>query len=401
MPTLTSARRSPRFRDAMRVVIAKKLLSTVGGSEAQARALARALAKRHNDVTLVGLRPAWRRPGIPLDVYAAPPGPVELRHEGVGFLFLPVRGGRLGAALDGILPTSLVAGADLEHAVAGAHVVHSSAREWVGPLERAARAAGAAFVETPLVHPGQPFSGDSAADLARYRRDDAVIALTEWEAHWYRTRGARSVHVTGLGPILAPLPDVPMDGATVLFVGRKERYKGYHALRDAAEIVWRSRPEARFVAIGQAAWTARFEPLRRDERWVDRGVVSEEAKAEAYARATIFAMPSRHETFGHTYLEAWSAWRPVIAGDIPPLREVVRDGVDGLVVAQEPGAIARAILALLGDPVRARRMAEAGRLKVQEQWTWDRVAERTERAYLAARAMLTPGSRAPGPREAP
>src|SRR5436190_7077757 len=73
----------------MRVVIAKKLLSTVGGSEAQARALARALAKRHHDVTLVGLRPAWRRPGIPLDVYAAPPGPVELRHEGVRFVFLP------------------------------------------------------------------------------------------------------------------------------------------------------------------------------------------------------------------------------------------------------------------------------------------------------------------------
>src|SRR5438309_8383149 len=75
----------------MRVVIAKKLLSTVGGSEAQARTLARTLAKRHHDVTLVGLRPAWRRPGIPLDVYAAPPGPVELRHEGMRFLFLPVR----------------------------------------------------------------------------------------------------------------------------------------------------------------------------------------------------------------------------------------------------------------------------------------------------------------------
>ena len=96
----------------MRVVIAKKLLSTVGGSEAQARALARALAKLHHDVTLVGLRPAWRRPGIPLDVYAASPGPVELRHEGMRFLFLPVRGGRLGAAMDGILPTSLVSGAE-------------------------------------------------------------------------------------------------------------------------------------------------------------------------------------------------------------------------------------------------------------------------------------------------
>src|SRR5438445_12107759 len=201
----------------MRVVIAKKLLSTVGGSEAQARTLARTLAKRHHDVTLVGLRPAWRRPGIPLDVYAAPPGPVELRHEGVRFLFLPVRGGRLGAALDGILPTSLVAGADLEHAVAGAHVVHSIAREWSGPLERAARAAGAAFVETPLVHPGQPFSGSSAADVARYRRDDAVIALTEWEAEWYRARGVERAFATGVGPIMgAPVPDRAPDPATTL-----------------------------------------------------------------------------------------------------------------------------------------------------------------------------------------
>ena len=384
----------------MRIVIAKKLLSSIGGSEAQARALATALHERGHDVTLVGLRPAWRRPGIPAAVYASPPGPVTLREGGVRYVFIPALGGRVGAAIDGLAPTTLVSRSELGRAIAGAEVVHSSAREWVGPLERAARDAGAAFVETPLVHPGQPFSGDSAADLARYRRDDAIVALTEWEAHWYRLRGARSVHVTGVGANLAPLPEVPMDGATVLFVGRKERYKGYHALRDAAEIVWRSRPEARFVAIGQAAWTARFEPLRRDERWVDRGVVSEEAKAEAYARATIFAMPSRHETFGQTYLEAWSAWRPVIAGDIPPLREVVRDGVDGLVVAQEPGAIARAILALLGDPVRARRMAEAGRLKVQEQWTWDRVAERTERAYLAARAMLSSGATAQPPPEA-
>jgi len=92
-----------------------------------------------------------------------------------------------------------------------------------------------------------------------------------------------------------------------------------------------------------------------------------------------------HETFGHTYLEAWYAWRPVIAGDIPALREVVRDGVDGLVVPQQPDAIARAILTLLGDTLRARRMGESGRFRLQEKWTWDLVAERTERAYEAAR----------------
>jgi len=364
----------------MRIVIAKKLLSSVGGSEAQARALARALHERHHQVTLVGLRPAWRRPGIPAEVYAAPSGPVEVFVDGVRYLFIPARFGWPGSAIDGIFPTSLVDNEQLGHALAGAEVVHSIAREWAMPLEQAARAAGAAFVETPLVHPGQRLSGHSTAELSRYRRDDGILALTNWEADWYRLRGVDHVHVTGIGPIISWLPEVPMDPATVLFVGRKERYKGYHALRDAAKIVWRSRPEVRFVAIGQDPWTARFLPRWRDERWVDRGVVTEEEKAEAYARAT---------TFGHTYLEAWYAWRPVIAGDIPPLREVVRDRVDGLIVAQDPDAIARAVLALLGDPVRARRMGESGRFRLQEKWTWELVAERTERAYEAARKRLS------------
>jgi glycosyltransferase involved in cell wall biosynthesis len=370
----------------VRIVIAKKLLSTVGGSEAQARALAKALHDRHHDVTLVGLRPAWKRPGIPRDVYAAPRGPVELREDGITFRFIPARGGPIGAAIDGLLPTSLVSGAELRRAIADAEVVHSIAREWAGSLEQAARAHGAAFVETPLVHPGQRFSGDGAADVARYRRDDAVIALTEWEAEWYRAHRCREVHVTGIGPIISWLPEVPIDPATVLFVGRKERYKGYDALRDAARIVWHSRPEVRFVAIGQASWASRLLPTWKDERWVERGVVTEADKAEAYARATIFAMPSVHETFGHTYLEAWYAWRPVIAGDIPPIREIVRDGRDGLLVSQDPHAIARAILVLLGDPLRARRMGESGRFRLQEKWTWELVAERTEKAYEAALA---------------
>ena len=374
----------------MRIVIAKKLLSTVGGSEAQARALAKALHDRHHEVTLVGLRPAWKRPGIPRDVYAARWGAVELRDDGITYRSIPVRGGPLGAAIDGLLPTSLVSGTELRRAIAGADVVHSIAREWAGALEHAARAEEAAFVETPLVHPGQRFSGDGAADVARFRRDDAIIALTEWEAEWYRARRCREVHVTGIGPIISWLPEVPIDPATVLFVGRKERYKGYEALREAARIVWRSRPEVRFVAIGQRSWTSRIVPSWKDERWVERGVVSETEKAEAYARATVFAMPSLHETFGHTYLEAWYAWRPIIAGDIPPIREIVRDGRDGLLVSQDPHAIARAILVLLGDPLRARRMGESGRFRLQEKWTWELVAERTERAYEAAVARRGP-----------
>ena len=370
----------------MRVVIAKKLLSAVGGSEVQARALGRALAARGHDVTLVGMRPPWRRPGIPDAARAGARDLVAVDEAGVRVVYTPSRLGRAGAAIDGLLPAALADDAALGSVLAGADVVHAIAREWAGPLERAARRAGAAFIETPLAHPGQRFSGEGGADLARYRRDDAVIALTEWEAAWYRERGARRVHVTGVGPVIDAVPEREPEAATVLFVGRKERYKGYHALRGAAPLVWRERPDARFIAVGQRSWRSPFERWTPDPRWTEQGVVSEAAKAEAYARAAIFAMPSDHETFGHTYLEAWAARRPVIAGDIPPLREVVRAHIDGIHSRNEPHAVADAILELLRDPAAAARMGESGHARLLELFTWDRIAERTEAVYRAALA---------------
>lgn len=367
----------------MRIVIAKKLLSTVGGSEAQARALAAALRDRGHEVTLVGLRPRHRRAGMPARVYEAPAGDVALNEEGLTYRFIASPGG----LIEGLLPVSLVGVERLRDAIAGADVVHCLAREWAGPYERAARAEGATFVETPLVHPGQVFSGDGAADVARYGRDDAVIGLTEWEAGWYRAHGARRAMVTGIGAILPDggdaIPDQVPEPATILFVGRKERYKGYDALRLAATLVWRERPDATFVVIGQRRFLGPA-PLA-DARWSEPGIVSEARKAEAYARATIFAMPSDHETFGHTYLEAWCAGRPVIAGDIPPLREVVREGIDGLHAANLPRPIADAILALLADPARAKAMGAAGRARVSERFTWPTIAALTEAAYEAAR----------------
>jgi len=364
----------------VRVVIAKKLLSTVGGSEAQARALAAGLRDRGHQVTLVGLRPAIRRPGIPDLVYEAPPGDVTVTDDGLTYRFIASP----APLIEGTLPVSLIRPDRLAAAVGGADVVHCIAREWAGPYERAARAEHAAFVETPLVHPGQAFSGTATSDVARYRRDDAVIALTEWEAEWYRARGVGRAFATGVGPIMrAPVPDRAPDPATILFVGRKERYKGYDALRGAAPLVWRECPDARFVVIGQRRFLGPA-PLA-DARWSEPGIVSETRKAEAYAHATIFAMPSDHETFGHTYLEAWCAGRPVIAGDIPPLREIVRDRIDGLHAANEPRAVADAVLALLDDPARATAMGLSGRARMQERFTWPVIAARTEAVYEAAR----------------
>ena len=121
--------------------------------------------------------------------------------------------------------------------------------------------------------------------------------------------------------------------------------------------------------------------------------MSEEEKATAFARATVFAMPSEHETFGHTYLEAWMAGLPVIAGDIAPLREVVREGIDGLHARNDPRAIADAILALLRDPEGARRMGASGRARALAEFSWPAVAKKTEAAYHLARTRSRAAAR--------
>src|SRR6266568_3794804 len=96
--------RPPPRLERMRVVIAKKLLSTVGGSEAQARALAAALRDRGHELTIVGLRPATRRPGIPDRVYHAPPGDVTVVEDGLTYRFIASP----AALIEGTLPVSLI-----------------------------------------------------------------------------------------------------------------------------------------------------------------------------------------------------------------------------------------------------------------------------------------------------
>ena len=98
----------------------------------------------------------------------------------------------------------------------------------------------------------------------------------------------------------------------------------------------------------------------------DRGVhalgkVSEQRKLAELARADVLCAPSLHgESFGMVLTEAFAAATPVLASDIPGYRDVVRDGLDGLLVP--PGdalALAESLRRLALDPPRRARMAAA------------------------------------------
>jgi glycosyltransferase involved in cell wall biosynthesis len=106
-----------------------------------------------------------------------------------------------------------------------------------------------------------------------------------------------------------------------------------------------------------------------------------------------------YEPFGIVPLEAMACGVPVVAAAVGGLTDTVVDGVTGVhVPPRRPDALARAVSALLADPVRGQCYGMAGVDRAQARYSWDRVAADTLRAYRkvvgtrgATRAQRTAG----------
>jgi len=246
------------------------------------------------------------------------------------------------------------------------------------------------FVFTPFHHP-RWVGWFYQAYLHIYREADAVIALTEAEKATLVSLGVAEerIHATGMGAILAQHYDAEgfrarhgISGPMVLFVGQKYPYKNFQTVLAAAPLVWARWPDARFVFIGpRTPNSRRIFAAQSDPRILELGAVGLEEKTSALAACDVFCMPSSQESFGGVFVEAWLMGKPVIGGDIPAVREVISEGEDGFLVSADPAEIADRINMLLGDSGLSRRMAEAGRRKALERYTWDKLAAKTLAVY--------------------
>jgi glycosyltransferase involved in cell wall biosynthesis len=257
--------------------------------------------------------------------------------------------------------------------------------------EAAAREAGRPFVFTPLHHPR--WGGwRHRVYIDLYRRADRVIALTEAEKATLVDLGVRpdAIAVVGVGPIVAEQPDPAgfrsrhaVEGPLVLFLGQHFRYKGFAALLAAAPRVWRRHPEVTFAFVGPPVGRSERAFRDADPRVRRLGIVDLQVKTDALAACDVLCVPSTQESFGTVLTEAWSFGKPVVGGDCPATREVVDDGVDGLLVAQDADAIAERLTWLLDHGDDARRMGEAGRSKVEQQYAWPVLAGAIEKVYAS------------------
>ena len=99
------------------------------------------------------------------------------------------------------------------------------------------------------------------------------------------------------------------------------------------------------------------------------GFITDGELDKAYARASVFALPSAKEGFGIVYLEAWQRGLPVICSSEGASKEIVEDGVDGFVVdPADVSILADRLHLLLSQPGRAKAMGERGRRKVEANY---------------------------------
>ena len=250
------------------------------------------------------------------------------------------------------------------------------------------------WVCVPLVHTGVAGGGPSPGYLTGpqvrlLRRADAVVTATDVESRALMAHGIdpSKIHRVGVGIDPEEFTGgeagrfrerFRLEGPLVLQVSTLSHAKGATDLVEAMKILWNAGSDARLVLIGPSMenFERHFasQPEHIRERILFLGFTDEATKRDAFAACDVFVMASSVDSFGTVYLEAWLYGKPVIGAEAGGVPDVVASGRDGILVRfGHPGELAEAVSLLLADAELRRKLGEAGRGKVLDEYTWDAV----------------------------
>jgi glycosyltransferase involved in cell wall biosynthesis len=183
------------------------------------------------------------------------------------------------------------------------------------------------------------------------------------------------------------------DGELVVAVGRLARDKGFDVTVSAFARVARDHPRARLLVIGDGEERAALEELAARLGVAGQvdflGALPGELVAEHLAASDVFVFSTLREEAAPLVLpEAMASGLAVIASSLGGITEVLEDERGGrygvLVPANDPGAVADALRRLLDDPDERRRLGELALQRVRDQYTLDRMIEKTVEVYRVA-----------------
>ncbi len=242
-----------------------------------------------------------------------------------------------------------------------------------------------------------------------YRRADFVTLLTQSALAFYPAgKGYQSIVMPN--PVLVPDPVVEtaqlLASPMLIAIGRLQPQKGFDLLIRAFFQLRDKYPDWQLTILGEGPMRGELEQLRSQLQSTVGGASPLEHRihlpgqvknVNAYLRqADIFVLSSRFEGFPMSLCEAMACGLPVLATDcLSGPREIITDGVDGMLVAVEDvDALARGLDALMSNPTKRQRLAQAapqilnkfGLEQVMKMWSY-----RIEQAIdLRAQSSIDP-----------
>jgi glycosyltransferase involved in cell wall biosynthesis len=222
-----------------------------------------------------------------------------------------------------------------------------------------------------------------------------------------RLKSYRNAHAVPSGLAIAPRFHVVHDGMhrsnlvaeviedsnstlTVGLIGRITRWKGQHIFLEAASIVRRQFPQARFQIIGAPLFdeTDYEDELRQlatlhglDDVVEFTGHRDDVPSLIAQMDLLVHASTTG-EPFGQVIIEGMAAGKPIVATNGGGVPEIVIHGVTGLLVPMgDAAAMAQAIIRFLGNPTFRASAGRLGRQRVHDYFTIDRTADKVQSVY--------------------
>ncbi len=374
---------------ARRIVLVANSIDEIGGVQRVVEVLAQGFSGRGHDVDVVGISPTdrglahsfvddpaygrhvlypaapprWR----PANTFGSMASPVRLRESHVRNRMRSEAHAALARLLAG--PPGVVVSAQL---YAMEHLAPVVPPGWlvVGQYHDSYEAAS------------------SGSDLVRarevYRDVDAFLLLTAHDAAAFERAGFANTDVMP-NPLGFEPPGVSaLDRPVVVSAARYSHQKAHHLLIDAWARVAPSHPTWVLRMFGEGELR---DPLAR--QLVERGVAGSAQLMGPTADlgtellgASIYAMSSRHEGLPMVLIESMACGVPAVSFDCAPgIREIITDGVDGLVVPPLDVPALAAALARLMDDVALRRRLGSAATSVVDRFGLDRVLDRWEALF--------------------
>jgi len=215
-----------------------------------------------------------------------------------------------------------------------------------------------------------------------------LITITEQIAKLYQN-SHKPVSTIPLGVDIntfRPATNTSNENPQILYTGALYPLKGVEHLIRAFATVTKQQPKATLKIIGKGPQECSLKHLTKtlklETKVTFQNFVPHTQIAQYIQKCTILCFPSLGESFGKTIIEAMSCAKPVIATNQGGAKEIITDGITGILVPPaQPKQLAQKILYLLNNADIMQKLGENARKTAAKQYSWETIAEKYHILY--------------------